>query len=200
MSTPPGTTSRSVPSVAPAPQPPAGHHVFTPAELAVLDPVHRLLLTSDGTVTFILEAFTGEPVQAEKLQQTMAQQSACQLEVDDELLLSRQVILRGTVSGRALLHGDSLIALQRLDPAVQDGLLSTSTPIGRLLAASRIETFREIVSVGSHAAGPVYGAHFDVDPTATILTRTYRIIARERPIMVITERFPASGWHRSAIA
>ena len=76
------------------------------------------------------------------------------------------------------------------------GLLTTSEPIGRLLADNRVETFREIVSVRFEAAGGA-SDHFGVDAEAPIVLRTYRIDVGGRPVMCITESFPVSWFGAS---
>ncbi len=82
------------------------------------------------------------------------------------------------------------------DPRARTGarrraLLSTSEPIGRLLAAARAETFREVLTSGTTPAGAV-GGHFGVEETDEVFVRTYRIVAGGRPMMLITEKFPTT--------
>ena len=105
--------------------------------------------------------------------------------------MTRRVVLRGRTTGRTLLHAETLIAVGRLHPAVRTGLLATSEPIGRLLTAARLETFRDILSSGVTPAGAV-GEHFDIAEDEDVFVRTYRIIAGDRPIMLITEKFPTT--------
>jgi chorismate-pyruvate lyase len=84
-----------------------------------------------------------------------------------------------------------VIAPDRLPPAVLEGLVETGRPIGKLLASSRIETFREIVGIGFEPAGEC-ADHFGVDPASNLVFRTYRIHVQQRPVMRITEKFPTS--------
>lgn len=162
---------------------------------AGLAPFHRLLLDADGTVTQILEAWAGETVEAVKLHQTFASalRSGSGLDVAKGTpVLRRQVLLRGTRTGVVLLHATASIAVHRLPRPVLDGMLMTSEPIGRLLVASRVETFREIVAIGVEAAGAC-SLHFGLMPEDEMLFRTYRIVRGGRPMMVITERLPVNG-------
>lgn len=153
----------------------------------------RVLVGTDGTVTHILEAFAGEAMEVVKLVQAFDTTS----DTDAELLaaagdgvLRRRVILRGRRSGVTFLYADAVVAVDRLPPAVLEGLLDTDKPLGILLAEARAETFREILRVERVPAGSA-AAHFGSDPDAELICRTYRIIAGGRPVILITERFPA---------
>ncbi len=93
-----------------------------------------------------------------------------------------------------MLYAEVVVALDRVDPALLEGLTGTDKPVGILLRENRTETFREILLVDREPAGPC-GAHFGIGPDAELLFRTYRILARRQPIMLITEKFPADFFH-----
>lgn len=153
-----------------------------------------MLLATDGTVTHVVEAYAGEPVEVVKLRQETDVSDEADLELDlppDEKVLRRRVLLRGRHSKRALLYAEAVVALGRVEPGFLDGLVATDKPIGVLLAEHRTETFREILRVGQEPAGPL-GAHFGVAPVEELLSRTYRIMARRQPIIMITEKFPTT--------
>ena len=103
------------------------------------------------------------------------------------------MLLRGRDSGQPLLYAEAVVALGRVDPAFLDGLVGTDKPIGILLAENRTETFREILVVEREPAGAL-GTHFGIDAAAELISRTYRIIARRQPMILITEKFPADGF------
>ena len=81
--------------------------------------LERVLPVIGGTVTEVLEQHLGEPLCA------------------TELVLERRVLLRGATTSAPVLYAESLIALDRLDPRVRDGLLTTAQPIGRLIREHR---------------------------------------------------------------
>ncbi len=157
--------------------------------------LQRVLLGADGTVTSILEAYAGEPVEVVKLLQAFDRSTEADtaLVVADHPVLRRRVLLKGVRSRRSLLYAEAVVVLDRLDPAVVDGLLTSDMPIGALLAEHRAETFREILGVGREPAG-AYAAHFGVDALEELLCRTYRIFVRGQPAILITERFPATSF------
>lgn len=155
-------------------------------------PFQRMLLASDGTVTFLLEAWAGEPVEAVKLRHDPGTASTADRALLDlargASVLRREVVLQGAVTGRVLLHAEALLATDRVPPTVIDGLSTTNAPMGRLLAAARTETFREILHVGTEPA-TLSGRYIGVLADADVVVRSYRISNGGRPIMVVTERF-----------
>ena len=156
----------------------------------------RLLVGGDGTVTHVLEAYADEPIEAIKLRQDhdVARDVDAPLELEENAaVLRRQVLLRGARTWRNLLHASAVLAIGRIGPGVLDGLLTTSKPIGRLLAESRTETFREVLEIGCLSGDP-RGIHFGMVPSADLIFRTYRITSGGRPIMVVTEAFPATSF------
>ena len=156
----------------------------------------RMLVGTDGTVTHILEAYCDEPVEVVKL--LHERDVAGALDADLELapgdeVLRRRVLLRGARTHRSLLYAEAVVALGRVQAAFLDGLVSTDKPIGVLLAEARTETFREILHVGRELAGTC-GTHFGLDPDAELISRTYRILRAGRPMILITEKFPADSF------
>src|SRR5262245_13912028 len=154
----------------------------------------RILLTTDGTVTEILEAFAGESIRVVKLFQEVSrlERAVTSLELSwGEEVLKRSILLQGRMSLVNFIYADSIIALNRLDDAVRDGLLLSKKPIGLLILERRIETFKEILDCGTEPAGPL-ADHFRIDENASVIFRTYRMFTNGRPIMVITEKFPES--------
>lgn len=179
--------------------PPTGTQVHVP-ELArpAPGPLQQVLLTTDGNVGRILEAYTGGPIEAVKLEQYSApcpeEPTALDLATGDEVLW-RRALLRASTTHQSLLYAEAMIAVDRLHPVVREGLLTTSETIGRLLLAIRAETFREILSSSTEPAGAL-GAHFGVDEDDCLFERTYRIIADGQPMVLITERFP-TAWFQT---
>ena len=164
-----------------------------PLPATSLTRLQRMLLGADGTVTHILEAYADEPIEVVKLRQEFDTRRPTDGALDlpeGAAILRREVVLRGRRSKRNLLYASAVLAVGRIDPKLIEVLVSTDQPIGRLLVANRIETFREILEVGRGPAEAA-GAHFGALPTAELICRTYRILSQGQPLMVITERFPA---------
>ncbi len=170
----------------------------SPQHAGVLDDpslgvLQRLLLASDGTTVGMLEVYFDEPVRVDGLVQSYAQPSSSDAELepsDHETILRRTAFIQGGHTGRNYLHADSRVVLDRLPLRVREGLLSGSEPIGRLLTVNRIETYRQTLRTGKVRAEWL-GAGFGVEWSEQLLFRTYRIISGGRPIILITECFPA---------
>ena len=163
-------------------------------DLLDLSRVQRILLTTDGTVTEVVEIYAGEPMRVAKLSQGLApaerEISALSVKRGHEIL-SRRILLQGKFSGENFLYAESIIVADRLDDEVQDSLLRCNRPIGYLITERRMETFREILEWGCELAGPL-ASYFPIAETDPVVFRTYRIFANQAPIMQITEKFPAS--------
>ncbi len=164
--------------------------------MAALTRFQRILLGTDGTVTHILEAYADEPVDVSKVSQLFDTSDDDDPRLDlsaGDKVLRRLVLLRGRRSGQTLLFAEVVVALDRVEPALLDGLTGTDKPVGILLRESRAETFREVLRVDREPAGTC-GAHFGISADAELLFRTYRILSRRQPIMLITEKFPAQSF------
>ena len=166
-----------------------------------LDVVPRILLTTDGTLTHILEAYASEPVYLVKLAHAFVTGPAAQAEFDldgQERAVRRVILLRGARSDTAYLFADSVVMLDRLPPLVAAGLLETDTPIGKLLFSSRAETFRKITELGEQQ-DPGVAAHFDMQPDEPLVYRTYQIVLDGQPIACITEKFPKASFRSTEV-
>lgn len=163
-----------------------------------LTPLQRFLLATDGTVTTALAAYIGEPVGVRML----LQEQTSLAEADGALglrarrtVLERRVVVYGTRTGVRVLYGDSRVALERLPAPVRADLLSGELPIGIVLRRHRLETFREPIGAGRRRATPEVAVQFG---PGEVCWRTYAIIARRRPVMVVREEFPVEPVPRIA--
>ena len=161
-------------------------------DMRTVDVFARVLAAADGGVTTILETWAREPVVIGEVVQREGR-----LEESLEILrtdggasvLRRDVVLIGSRSRRALLYAESLIMLDRLPTYTVAELLTGSTPIRRLLRESRLETHREILSIGTEPAATL-ASRFALRPSELLVSRTYRIFANSTPLIAVTERFP----------
>lgn len=157
-----------------------------------LSALQRILLTTDGTVTEILAAFSGEAINVIKLFQKS-------LRTDHEIaalnlakgqhVLQRKILLQGRMSQVNFIYADSVIALDQLAEPLRKGLLESGKGIGQLFLENRIESFREILDCGKERAGGL-AKHFSISEDDSLLYRTYNIISNGQPTILITEKFP----------
>ncbi len=159
-----------------------------------LDPLQRILLVTDGTLTDTLEAAFGEPIGLRKIALDIVPADRPVEDLDltqGETLLDRKIVLYGETSGRPYIYAESKLALDRLPARFRDELLRSDTPMGRLWSEYRLETWKELLYVGRQAAA-YRAAHLQVTPDAELLARRYRLISGGRPLMIIEEQFPVS--------
>jgi len=167
------------------------------AAISDLEPFARILATTDGTVTEILEAWADDTVAVGQLSQRedLLARRISLLDADvHSPVLRRDVLLVGARSQRPLLYAESLILAGRVPAPIQNGLRKGRTPIGKLLRTHRLETYREFLYLGRTAAGHL-ALEFRIAPADLLIERTYRIFAGGRPIMLINEKFPARMRH-----
>lgn len=162
----------------------------------VLTRLQRILVTADGTLTRMLEAYAGEPIAVLKLHQFYDRVTDADAALDlanGAAVLRRRVLLCGEVSEERFLYAEAAVVPDRVDAEFLDGLLTTDKPIGALLVESGCESRRQILGVRIEPAGAC-GRHFALGPEAPVVARTYAVISGGQPIMLITERFPASSF------
>ena len=144
----------------------------------------RMLLTTDGTVTSLLEASFGAPVAVDTLTNAVDDAGARSLR--------RTAVLRLADSGRPLLRATSVLAVDRLPTAARTALLAGEEPIGSVLRAARLETRRELAPYREDTATAEDAAALGVEIGSPIFERTYRIVSFSRELAVVTERVPAT--------
>ena len=165
-----------------------------PVDPKELSSFQRILLTTDGMVTEMLEAYLWERMTVVKLAQEHVASEVAVPELGlqkGENILNRTILLQGRMSHKNHIYAHSIIAPDRLDDQMRDGLVGSGKAIGLLILEDRLETFREILSCGREQAGEL-SQYFFIEPDDYLIYRTYRVIARGSPIMLITEKFPES--------
>ena len=152
------------------------------AEVAIdfqaLPPFLRVLLTTDGTVTKSLEAFFWEPVEVQCLAQS---EMNCPESVrltqagTSEQVVQRRVQLVGGHSKKVFATAASYIRHSLLAEDFVKKLSEGGLGVGELLRDLGLETYREILSLGS---------------TQDTLWRVYLIMMKQQPFIQVREEFP----------
>lgn len=169
--------------------------------LRALSPFQRVLLVIDGTVTKFIEAYTMEPVDVVHLgdaAQTLAQDHRWLDAAADTLVTARHVLLRGRYGGTCYAYAASLIVPDRLSPELRAALGEDGGGLGRALVNSRMENYREVLWYGKERAVDLPEPIRELTD-GTFVSRTYRIIAGGRPVMLISEKFPSRVDPRPAL-
>ena len=168
-----------------------GKSHINPAELSTFQ---RILLTTDGTLTHILEAYLYEPIQVVKLSEqltTLTQDLKSMNLSKGTEVIARKILLRGRISRRNFLYAESILVPERLEKKFRDELLKTNTPIGKIWFEHKVETFKEIIDSGQENTN-LLSNYFGVETGTDFFFRTYCVYSNSKPTMMITEKFPAS--------
>ena len=159
-----------------------------------LSTFQRILLTTDGTVTDILEAYSFEQIRISKLSEQIVL-------LDHEIpqiglkqgteVIARKILLQGKISLKNFVYAESIIVPERLDDQFKEALLETKTPIGKIWFEQRVETFKEILETSKESSEEL-SIYFNIKPSDNLLSRTYQVVTNRKPVMMITEKFPES--------
>lgn len=166
---------------------------------STLSTFQRILLTTDGTVTDMLEAYLFEQIQLIKLSEHL-------MEIENEIplmpvkkndrIIKREILLRGKISRRNFIYANSVIFVENLNERFKNELLNTKTPIGKLWFEQKVENFKEIIDSGKEPAQAL-ASYFSIKPEENLLYRTYTVYSQGKPTMMITEKFPESYFVQS---
>lgn len=159
---------------------------------AALSTFQRILLTTDGTVTDILEAYLMEQIRIVKLSERLMPAPVDNRYMGYEAgteVIDRTVLLQGKISRKNFIYAESIIVPGRLETAFQKALLETKTPIGKIWMEQRVETFKEIKDSALEASKEL-SEYFLISPSDKLLTRTYCVYTDDQAVMMITEKFP----------
>lgn len=160
-----------------------------PSNLSIFE---RILLTTDGTVTDMLEAYFFEQIQLVKLSEQLVKLEQDLPELDlakGSEAMERKILLQGKISRRNYIYAESILALDRLDEQFREELLQTKTPIGKIWLEQKVETFKEIIDTGKQPANGLC-SYFNISEADPVLFRTYCVRSNRKPTMMITEKFP----------
>ena len=157
-----------------------------------LSPFQRVILTTDGTLTDMLEAYLFEGICLIKLSEGIVSADhdipALHLSCGSKVL-ERKILLQGEVTKSNWIYAESVIVLDRLEEEFRHKLLYSQTPIGKLWLEYRIETFKEIIASIREPAQEI-AHYFHMHENDYLLCRTYCVFSNHQPIMMITEKFP----------
>jgi chorismate-pyruvate lyase len=164
---------------------------FAEVDLTQVDPALRMLLFTDGTVTRTLEAQTLSSVSVEVVSQDPVPAPAA---VAPHLSIAsgRGAVRRRVKIGAGeplapVIWAESHIVPSRLPDDFLDVLGAASDGIGGSLQQVQLECWREMLWFGFDRVPGWTGV--DTAGNRTAITRLYRMIARGRPVLLISETF-----------
>lgn len=156
-----------------------------------LKPIHRILLTTDGSITKILEAITEKEIKIKTVEQRIisADKSIAgilEINVGDKVNFRIVNIL---ADNEVVGHAVSYTPLNRLDKSFREDLMRADIPIGKIIKKHKLEVRREI-NWGGVVKAEKFAEIFGISASDSILSRNYNIIHRGKILINITEYFP----------
>lgn len=155
----------------------------------------KVLLVTDGTVTQLVELYTGESIRVRKIENQIVANKVVPVDVqrmlqtsDNNALLKRVILLCG--NSRSYIYAESYFVMERLPQDMRIKLETTNIPIGLLWREAKLETHREIIEYRRECNAAI-AEHLGIDINSELLSRTYMLYTHRQPMGVITEKFPA---------
>ncbi len=168
------------------------NRMLSDGEIRKLNRDLRILIASNGTLTRILGIVADDEIVLQIVEQQIHEalpRTPCSEQSPDGRFLQRRILLKGRSSGHAFVAAESLIAVDLLPPAMTTSLIETECPIGEILVASQLETFKEAAEVWI-GQPPAWLPRPECEiAEAETVGRRYRVLSGERPVMIITEYF-----------
>jgi beta-ribofuranosylaminobenzene 5'-phosphate synthase len=159
-----------------------------------LSSVQKILLSTDGSVTSLLEAVIGRRVAIETHDQRVIpadEAIALRLAIETGAQVNyREVAILDEESREVLIRATSYAPLSRLPPGVRADLLMADIPIGKILSRHKVEARREVSSITTTRAGEDASSRFRISRNEPLLNRSYLILHGGEPLLAIDEEFP----------
>ena len=152
----------------------------------------RILIASNGTLTRILGVVANDEIVVQIVDQQVRNVASTMTDSDqfpNGRVLQRRIFLKGRNSGDPLVAAESLVAIDLLPPAITASLTKTERPIGEIMAASCLETFKEAARawIGRPPDWLTAAGYQSSEPR--IVARRYRVIFGGQTAIIITEYF-----------
>lgn len=171
-------------------------------EIRKLDRDLRILIASNGTLTRILGIVADDEIDVQIVEQHV-HAAAPRISGPDQLpagrILQRRILLNGRSSGHSFVAAESLVAVDVLPHAITTSLLETERPIGEIMAASALETFKEAADVWVGRPPGWLALAGCQTPEPTTVARRYRVVSDGQPAIIITEYFLRDHFHNSVM-
>lgn len=162
-------------------------------QLRTFSNTQKILLTTDGSITAILDVLYGK-ITLTTLEQhfekaTESTSEYVNVEVGDEINY-REVIMHK--DDKPLIYALSYVPLKRVSNEIREDLIRADIPIGRILKSYKIESRREINNIYIEKPNETLKNLFKTDED--MLARDYVIINNNDILMWIKEVFPISSF------
>ncbi len=171
--------------------------------LASLSTFQKILLSTNGTITHLLEEYVAETIHVVKLHEHI-ENCVSRLPATHQIIinsqhtpvLEREILLQGQSTMSHWIYANSSILLNHLPRNFRLDLLSSSLPIGKLWSKYEVINTKKILLFEREKAGAL-ATHFGIHADDELLSRTYTVQTGDILTMVITEKFPCCFFSES---
>ncbi len=156
-----------------------------------MNAIHRILMTTDGSITAIIEAVTQKKVEVETLEQKILRadrELAKLLEIDEGDEVNYRVVYL-KANDEIYAKAVSFTPLKRLENSFKEDLMRADIPIGKIMKRHNIEARREIRWSRVEEADLQLAKELGI-VDRRVISRNYNIIHRGKVLINITEFFP----------
>ncbi|WP_202318853.1 chorismate--pyruvate lyase family protein [Archaeoglobus neptunius] len=157
-----------------------------------MNAIHRILMTTDGSITAIIEAIAQGKVEVRTVEQRIIPADDKISEILDvdvgEEVNYRVVYLE--VNGEIYAKAISLTPIKRLEESFKDDLMKADIPIGKIMKKHRIEARREIRWAKVVNSNSRLARELGIKEGGKVIVRNYDIIMGGETLINITEYFP----------
>jgi len=160
---------------------------------SIPDAIKALLIT-DGSVTRLLECFSGSPVSIRTIFQNVIPASddiAEEMEISPGDMVNHRIV--GIYDGKMdipLIHAISYCPVHRLPEHARRSLMQADIPIGNILRDEKMESRREISGIRTVNGSEVPAVCRVPGPGERLFARRYQIIHQNLPLFRIEEFVP----------
>ncbi len=157
-----------------------------------LSPLHRILLTTDGSITRILEIVGDCEIAVETVAQEVIPadtQIARKLNIEPGDDVNHRIVNLKDPE-KTLIRAVSYTPLSRLKKEFREEIMKKDIPIGKIMSRLKIEARREIRDIRITRADSELSRVFNLPLDSYLLKRNYDIIHQNEILLNITEIFP----------
>jgi chorismate lyase len=161
-------------------------------DIRKLDRDLQILIATNGTLSRILKVVADDEIVVQIVEQQIhdtAPKTPDLAQLAVGRVLQRRILLKGRTMGDPFVAAESWVAIDLLPPAIMTKLTTTDFPIGEVMAASCLETYKETpqVWIGELPSWLTPAEYQNSHPR--IVGRRYRIISGGEPVLIVTEYF-----------
>jgi chorismate-pyruvate lyase len=149
---------------------------FSPTQPGEMPPAYAELLAHDDHMTVTVEAFHRTPVDVQVLDSRLTPP-----------FYSRKILLKRQSDGQVVQFGIVRLDFRYLEPEVQEEILATKSPLGRILIQHDVMRKVELVELWRVEAGPDLAACLKIQAGDTVYGRTALIHCNGEPAVELLE-------------